>query len=202
MEQRLFDREQLAGLVDRLAADIIGDLGREPAPASPTRLASPQARQAKRGEPEAVLVGIRRRGIPLAQRLAKKIQEQCGQSLPVGTLDITFYRDDLSQIDEQPVVGVTEIPFSVSDRKIYLVDDVLFTGRTIRAAIDSLLEFGRPSAIRLVALIDRGHRELPIQADFVGTKLGSERDDNVQVKLEEIDGVDEISLEKGEGRGV
>ncbi|MDD2420980.1 MAG: bifunctional pyr operon transcriptional regulator/uracil phosphoribosyltransferase PyrR, partial [Heliobacteriaceae bacterium] len=115
-----------------------------------------------------VLVGIRRRGVPLAQRLQAKIQAIEGVMLPLGALDITLYRDDLTTLDVQPVIRKTEVPFALAGKKVVLVDDVLYTGRTVRAAMDALMDMGRPKAIQLAVLIDRGHRELPIRADFVG----------------------------------
>ncbi len=143
------------------------------------------------------LVGIRQRGVPLARRLAANIQSITGNDVPTGALDITLYRDDLMRhaVGHQPIVRSTEIPFSIDDRRIVLVDDVLFTGRTIRAAIDALIDFGRPSVIQLVALVDRGHRELPIKPDYVGKNLPTARDESVQVRLEEIDGKDEVVIE-------
>ena len=126
-----------------------------------------------RGVEELALVGIRTRGVPLARRLAQAIREINGHEVPTGALDITLYRDDLMRhaVGAQPVVRRTEIPFSIDDKRILLVDDVLYTGRTIRAALDALIEFGRPKAIQLVVLVDRGHRELPIKADYVGKNL-------------------------------
>ena len=143
------------------------------------------------------LVGIRQRGVPLARRLAANIQEITGAAIASGALDITLYRDDLMRhaVGHQPIVRSTEIPFSIDDRRIVLVDDVLFTGRTIRAAIDALIDFGRPSAIQLVVLVDRGHRELPIKADYVGKNVPTSRHESVQVKLRELDGVDEVLLQ-------
>ena len=126
-----------------------------------------------RGVDELALVGIRTRGVPLARRLARILREINGDEVPTGALDITLYRDDLMRhpVGPQPVVRRTEIPFSIDDRKILLVDDVLYTGRTIRAALDALIDFGRPRAIQLIVLVDRGHRELPIKADYVGKNL-------------------------------
>lgn len=158
------------------------------------RLADEIGQDAKSGEGVA-LVGIRRRGVPLAQRLAERLEPLLGARPEVGTLDITFYRDDLTYIAQQPQVGVTELPFSVDGCRIYLVDDVLFTGRTIRAALDALLEFGRPQVIRLVVLVDRGLRELPIKADMVGISLDTQYQQNVNVQIEEIDGTDGVHLE-------
>jgi pyrimidine operon attenuation protein/uracil phosphoribosyltransferase len=146
---------------------------------------------------ELALVGIRTRGVPLARRLAHIIHEINGHTVPTGALDITLYRDDLMRhaIGTQPVVRSTEIPFSIDDRRILLVDDVLYTGRTIRAALDALVEFGRPRAIQLVVLVDRGHRELPIKADYVGKNLPTSSSESVQVHLTEVDGRDEVEIQ-------
>jgi pyrimidine operon attenuation protein / uracil phosphoribosyltransferase len=143
-----------------------------------------------------VLVGIQRRGVPLARRIADAIRENEGVDLPVGALDITFYRDDLSLIAQQPVVKGTELPVDLNDHTVVLVDDVLFTGRTIRAAMDALVDFGRPRAIRLAVLIDRGHRELPIRADHVGKNVPTSRDEVVHVLLDEIDGEDAVRIDR------
>jgi len=145
------------------------------------------------------LVGVRSRGVPLARRLARSIKEITGDEVPTGSLDITLYRDDLMRhaVGPQPVVRRTEIPFSIDGRKILLVDDVLYTGRTTRAALDALIDFGRPKAIQLIVLVDRGHRELPIKADYVGKNLPTALDESVQVRLQEIDDRDEVVLEQG-----
>jgi pyrimidine operon attenuation protein/uracil phosphoribosyltransferase len=150
-----------------------------------------------RGLDELALVGIRTRGVPLARRLARSLKEINGDDVPTGALDITLYRDDLMRhpVGPQPVVRRTEVPFSIDDRIILLVDDVLYTGRTIRAALDALIDFGRPRAIQLVVLVDRGHRELPIKADFVGKNLPTSLKQSVQVRLQEIDGADEVLIE-------
>jgi len=150
-----------------------------------------------RGFDELALVGIRTRGVPIARRLARALREINGDDVPTGALDITLYRDDLMRhtVGPQPVVRRTEIPFSIDDRKIMLVDDVLYTGRTIRAALDALIDFGRPRVIQLIALVDRGHRELPIKADYVGKNLPTSLKQSVRVRLEEIDGTDEIVIE-------
>jgi len=143
------------------------------------------------------LVGIRTRGVPLARRLARAIHQISGQEVPTGALDITLYRDDLMRtaVGAQPVIRKTEIPFSIDDKRILLVDDVLYTGRTIRAALDALIEFGRPRAIQLVVLVDRGHRELPIKADYVGKNLPTSLSQSVQLHLTEIDGRDEVEIQ-------
>jgi len=139
-------------------------------------------------------VGIRARGDLIATRLHEAIRRNEGVDLPLGSLDITLYRDDLTRIGHAPVVRESVIPFSVDDRTIVLVDDVLYTGRTIRAAMDALVDFGRPQAIRLAVLVDRGHRELPIRADFVGKNLPTAIGDDVRVQLVETGGKDEVEL--------
>jgi len=142
------------------------------------------------------LVGIQRRGVPLARRFAVAIEEHEGVRLEVGALDITFYRDDLSLIAQAPIVKGTDLPFDLNDSTVVLVDDVLYTGRTIRAAMDALVDFGRPRAIRLAVLVDRGHRELPIRADHVGKNVPTSREEIVKVHLAEVDGVDEVEIER------
>lgn len=141
-----------------------------------------------KGVQDVALVGIRRRGVPLARRMASYISGIEGILIPVGILDITLYRDDLSSLSSQPVVHKTEIPFNISDKKIVLVDDVIYTGRTVRAALDALADIGRARMIQLAVLIDRGHRELPIRPDYVGKNVPTSRDEVVKVKLEEVDG--------------
>jgi pyrimidine operon attenuation protein / uracil phosphoribosyltransferase len=152
-----------------------------------------------KGVDDLALIGVRRRGVPLARRLARSLREITGDEIPTGALDITLYRDDLMRnpVAAQPVVRRTEIPFSIDNRKILLVDDVLYTGRTTRAALDALIDFGRPKAIQLIVLVDRGHRELPIKADYVGKNLPTSLEQSVQVRLQEIDDVDEVLLEEG-----
>jgi len=164
-----------------------------------------------RGVEDLALVGIRTRGVPLARRLARAIREiqrrdpstklgvdpgSSAVDIPTGALDITLYRDDLMRtaVGAQPVIRRTEIPFSIDDKRILLVDDVLYTGRTIRAALDALIEFGRPKAIQLIVLVDRGHRELPIKADYVGKNLPTSVSQSVQVHLTEVDGRDEVEI--------
>jgi pyrimidine operon attenuation protein/uracil phosphoribosyltransferase len=146
---------------------------------------------------DVALVGIRERGVPLARRIAKRLQEITGREVPTGALDITLYRDDLMRhaVGPQPLVRSTDIPFDIDDRTILLVDDVLYTGRTIRAALDALIDFGRPKAIQLAVLVDRGHRELPIKADYVGKNVPTSRRESVQVRLEEVDGHDDVLIQ-------
>jgi pyrimidine operon attenuation protein/uracil phosphoribosyltransferase len=160
-----------------------------------TRLANEIAEKNK-GANDVVLVGIRTRGVPLAKRIAQKLLEAEETSVPVGALDITLYRDDLTQIGPHPLVRRTEIPFSLDGKVVILVDDVLFTGRTIRAALDSIIDLGRPKAIRLAVLIDRGHRELPIHADYVGRVVPTKATENVKVNLSESDGTEDVVIER------
>jgi pyrimidine operon attenuation protein/uracil phosphoribosyltransferase len=160
-----------------------------------------------RGTSELALVGIRTRGVPLARRIAHALKninkgrpdgpDALNAEIPTGSLDITLYRDDLMRhaVGPQPVVRRTEIPFSIDDKRILLVDDVLYTGRTIRSALDALIDFGRPRSIQLIVLVDRGHRELPIKADYVGKNLPTSPKQSVQVRLQEIDGEDEVLLD-------
>ena len=143
-----------------------------------------------------LLIGIQRRGVPLARRIAASIAENEGVEVPVGALDITFYRDDLSLVAQQPIVKGTQIPFDLNGRTVVLVDDVLYTGRTIRAAMDALVDFGRPQAIRLAVLVDRGHRELPIRADHVGKNVPTSREELVKVRVAEVDGEDAVDIDQ------
>jgi pyrimidine operon attenuation protein/uracil phosphoribosyltransferase len=153
-----------------------------------------------RGIDELAFVGIRTRGVPIAKRLARLIFDLGASKaeIPTGVLDITLYRDDLMRhaVGPQPLIRKTEIPFSIDDKRILLVDDVLYTGRTIRAALDALIDFGRPKEIQLVVIVDRGHRELPIKADYVGKNLPTSLSQSVQVHLEEIDGRDEVEIQE------
>lgn len=153
-----------------------------------------------KGTDSVVLVGIRSRGIHIANRLAKNIGVIENVDLPVGVIDITLYRDDLSRGTQQPLVKGTEINFPIDDRNVLLVDDVLYTGRTIRAALDALMDFGRPRSVQLVVLVDRGHRELPIRADYVGKNIPTALNEEVQVRLLESDGRDAVTVSGAEER--
>jgi pyrimidine operon attenuation protein/uracil phosphoribosyltransferase len=167
----IMDSETIARAVSRIAHEIL---------------------ERNKGEKELRIVGIRTRGIHIARRIADKIEELEGIKPPLGTLDITLYRDDFRRRSDIPKVQKTEIPFSVEDKNVILVDDVLYTGRTTRAAIDAIMDYGRPASIQLVVLVDRGHRELPIQADYMGIKVMTLQNENVDVHLKETDGVDEV----------
>jgi pyrimidine operon attenuation protein/uracil phosphoribosyltransferase len=141
---------------------------------------------------EVVLVGIQTRGVYLAKRIQDILKEIGGVDIPLGILDITLYRDDLTTIEVNPVLKATQIDFDLTDKVVMLIDDVLFTGRTIRAALNAMMDFGRPTKVELLVLIDRGHRELPIRADYVGKNIPTAKDETVQVSLEELDGKDEV----------
>jgi pyrimidine operon attenuation protein/uracil phosphoribosyltransferase len=173
LRQELMDAGRLQRTLRRMADEIVERAG-EPA--------------------DLVLVGIQTRGVPLARRLARLVREAAGGAPPVGALDITLYRDDLTALGPQPVLKGTAIPGSIDGKTVVLVDDVLFTGRTVRAALDELIDFGRPARIRLAVVVDRGHRELPIRADHVGRTLTTSRDEVVQVLLREEDGRDAVRL--------
>jgi len=172
-KSELIDAEGLRRLITRIAHEIIERNG---------------------GAENVVLVGIRRRGYPLAQRIAAKIREFESVEVPVGALDITLYRDDLQMIAHQPVVSATEISFDIDEKVVILVDDVLFTGRTVRAALDELIDFGRPRAIQLAVIVDRGHREIPIRADFVGKNVPTSKREVIMVAVTEVDGHDGVAL--------
>jgi pyrimidine operon attenuation protein/uracil phosphoribosyltransferase len=148
------------------------------------------------GTDDMVLVGIRTRGVPMARRLAQLIEKHEAVALPVGSLDITYYRDDLTKLAHAPIVKRTEGMPDVTGLTVVLVDDVLYTGRTVRAALDALTDQGRPRAVRLAVLVDRGHRELPIRADHVGKNLPTSQDELVHVRLEETDGADEVIIHR------
>jgi pyrimidine operon attenuation protein/uracil phosphoribosyltransferase len=154
-----------------------------------------------KGVVDLVLVGIRNRGVPLADRIARLIEKFEGVKVPVGALDITLYRDDLQMISVHPLVGKTEINVDINDRIVVLIDDVLFTGRTVRAALDELIDFGRPREIQLAVLIDRGHREFPIRADFVGKNVPTSNRETVEVLLTETDGEEQVVLSDVIGAG-
>jgi len=149
----------------------------------------------RNGGVDLALLGIRTTGVPLAERLAATMESIEGRAPDLGSVDVTMYRDDQGRLGTTAVVGPTDIPFDINDRTVVLVDDVLFTGRTIRSALDALMDFGRPAAVQLAVLVDRGHRELPIRADYVGTNIPTSIDQTVQVRLAEIDGEDAVYLE-------
>ena len=163
---KLMDKENVRRAISRIAHEIL---------------------EKNKGTAGLCLIGIRTRGAVLAERIKASIQQIEGQEVPAGVLDITLYRDDLSLVATQPVIHETKIDFDITDKKVILVDDVLFTGRTVRAALDALIDFGRPSNIQLAVLIDRGHRELPIRADYVGKNVPTSLDQDVKVVLEESD---------------
>ena len=177
MKARIMDASAIDRVINRIAHEIL---------------------EKNRQTNDLCVVGIRKGGACLAERLAKKISEIARGEVPLGILDITLYRDDLTAIAEQPVVRKTEIGFDIRDKKVILVDDVLFTGRTIRCALDQLIDFGRPKNIQLAILIDRGHRELPIRADYVGKNLPTSLGETVEVKLKELDKIDEVIIMEGE----
>lgn len=150
-----------------------------------------------KGIEDVILVGIRTRGIYLARRIAERIEQFEGK-VPVGELDITLYRDDLTyrSEDEEPLVKGSNLPVPIENKKVVLVDDVLYTGRTVRAAMDALMDHGRPARIQLAILVDRGHRELPIRADYVGKNIPTSRSEQIVVEVEEVDGIDQVSIQK------
>ncbi len=170
-KSKIMDKEMLMRTLTRMAHEIL---------------------EKNKGTKDLVIVGIRTRGAYLAQRLAEMIGQIDGHKPEVGLLDITLYRDDLSSIAQQPVVHKTEIDFDIQDKKVILVDDVLYTGRTVRAALDELIDFGRPQFIQLAVLVDRGHRELPIRADYVGKNIPTSAKETVEVRLSESEGSDEV----------
>ncbi|PLS06484.1 bifunctional pyr operon transcriptional regulator/uracil phosphoribosyltransferase PyrR [Neobacillus cucumis] len=160
-----------------------------------TRIAH-QIIEKNKGIEECVLVGIRTRGIYLAKRLASRIEEIEGSPIPVGEIDITLYRDDLTKKTEnqEPLVKGSDIPVEISEKKVILVDDVLYTGRTVRAGLDALMDVGRPASIQLAVLVDRGHRELPVRADYVGKNVPTSSDEKIVVQLVEVDNIDQVSI--------
>jgi pyrimidine operon attenuation protein / uracil phosphoribosyltransferase len=170
LNYQLMKPDDVQRTLDRMAAEIL---------------------EANNGRP-VVLIGIQRRGVPMARRIAIRMAERTQREPEIGTLDINLYRDDLTRVSSQPVVQKTEVPPNIDDHDVVLVDDVLYTGRTVRAALDALCDFGRMRTIQLAVLIDRGHRELPIEANFVGKKLSTKDNEVVEVKLTEIDGEDAI----------
>ena len=141
-----------------------------------------------------ILIGIQRRGAQISQRILNVINKKYNVNVPLGILDITFYRDDLSMVSEQPVIHNTDIPFNLDDKYVVLVDDVIYTGRTIRSALDALVDFGRPSVVKLLALVDTGMRELPIQPDYAGWTIPTTYEDKISVKVEELDGIDLVEM--------
>ena len=147
-----------------------------------------------KGIEDVVLVGIKTRGVPIADRIGKKIQQIEGASVNTGEVDITLYRDDLKKIDVDPVINGSTVQFSIDDKIVILVDDVLYTGRTVRSALDAIIDIGRPKAIQLAVLVDRGHRELPIRADYVGKNVPTSKGEIISVKLSEIDGEDSVTI--------
>jgi pyrimidine operon attenuation protein/uracil phosphoribosyltransferase len=179
---------EVPGMIDK--AEIMDESGIMRAV---TRIAH-EIIEKNKGVENVYLIGIQRRGVPLAKLIAKKIHEVEGTEVPVGILDITFYRDDLSMLSEHPVINGTEINFPVTDKVVILVDDVIYTGRTVRSAIDAIMDIGRPRMIQLAILIDRGHRELPIRADYVGKNVPTSKTEVVNVKLFDIDKVNVVTL--------
>lgn len=172
---RILDADGIRRVVTRLAHEIV---------------------EQNQGTKNLILVGIRRRGVPLAERMQKMIEEFEKATVPIGILDITLYRDDLNTIADHPVVRTTEIPFDIEGKTLVLVDDVLYTGRTVRAALDAIMDIGRPGKIQLAVLIDRGHRELPIRADYVGKNVPTSSREVVSVRLLEMDGADEVLVKE------
>ncbi len=173
MDREILNKRDIERIISRIAHEII---------------------EKNKGCEGMLFIGIQRGGVNIANRLSKKIREIEDTDIPVGSLDIAFYRDDLDMRDDYPMARKTEIPFDITDEKIILVDDVLFTGRSIRAAMDALMDFGRPAQIQLAVLIDRGHRELPIRADYVGKNTPTSRSEIIQVILEDKDGNDRVCL--------
>lgn len=173
VKKKLMDATRMKRAIRRMAIEIV---------------------ERNRGIEDLLIIGIRSRGVPIAERLARQIEEMEGAPVPTGILDITLYRDDLTTIAPQPVVKPTKLPEPIDDKIVVLVDDVLYTGRTVRAALDALIDFGRPKAVQLAVLIDRGHRELPIHADVVGKSVPTDRKEVIKVKMAETDGEDEVLI--------
>jgi pyrimidine operon attenuation protein/uracil phosphoribosyltransferase len=176
-ERRILDADDVRRALTRIAHEIVERNG---------------------GVERLVLIGIRSRGVPIARRLASLIEQHEGTSVPVGSLDITYYRDDLTRVPHSPIVKRSDLETDVGGQVVVLVDDVLYTGRTVRAALDALTDHGRPQAVRLATLVDRGHRELPIRPDFVGKNLPTNLEEIVHVRLRETDDVDEVVTERPE----
>ena len=149
-----------------------------------------------KGIEDVVLVGIKTRGVPIANRIAKKIESIEGQSINTGEVDITLYRDDLKEVNADPVINGSNIKFDINDKVVVLVDDVLYTGRTVRAALDAIMDIGRPKSIQLAVLVDRGHRELPIRADYVGKNVPTSKNEIISVMLEEVDAQDSVTIKQ------
>ena len=170
---KILDKEGVARVITRIAHEIL---------------------EKNKSIEDLCLIGIRNRGVYLAERLADRIKHIEGAGVLTGALDITLYRDDLALVSGQPLVRKTEIDFDINGKNLVLVDDVLYTGRTIRAALDALIDFGRPKSIQLAVLVDRGHRELPIRADYVGKNIPTSKDESVEVRLEETEGIDEVVI--------
>lgn len=173
VKKRLLDASRMNRAIRRMAIEVV---------------------EKNRGLDDLMIVGIRSRGVPIGERMTREIEQLEGQAVPFGILDITLYRDDLTTIAPQPVVKPTKLPEPIDDKVVVLVDDVLFTGRTVRAALDALIDFGRPRQVMLAVLVDRGHRELPIHADVIGKTVPTDADEVIKVKLAETDGDDEVLL--------
>lgn len=173
METVLLTRDDMARTLERLACEVL---------------------ERRHGPDQLLLVGIQRRGADLARRLARILGERAGRDIPLGTLNINLYRDDWTSLSAMPALGASSIPLPLEGRQIILVDDVLYTGRTVRAALEAILDYGRPQRVELLVLVDRGHRELPIHADYVGRGITTSPSEQVNVLLEERDGVDEVRL--------
>ncbi len=173
VKKRLLDASRMHRAIRRMAIEIV---------------------ERNRGIEDLIVVGIRSRGVPIGERIAREIGEMERATVPFGILDITLYRDDLTTIAPQPVVKPTKLPEPIDDKIVVLVDDVLYTGRTIRAALDALIDFGRPKAVMLAVLVDRGHRELPIHADVIGKTVPTDANEVIKVKMAELDGEDEVLI--------
>ncbi|MEO8215765.1 MAG: bifunctional pyr operon transcriptional regulator/uracil phosphoribosyltransferase PyrR [Acidobacteriota bacterium] len=173
VKKRVLDGTRMRRVIQRLAIEIV---------------------ERNRGTEDLLIIGIRSRGVPIAERIQKHIEQTEHAVVPLGVLDITLYRDDLTTIAPQPVIKPTKFPVPIDDKVVVLIDDVLYTGRTVRAALDALIDFGRPRAVQLAVLIDRGHRELPVHADFVGKVIPTDRREVIKVKLLETDGEDEVLI--------